>query len=71
MNTGYKGRIGIFEVLVIDEMIADMIVKNKSAQEIARAARETGNFTTLKQNVAQKIAKGITTIDEASSVVMT
>ena len=70
MNTGYKGRIGIFEVLVIDEMIQEMIIKNKSAQEINRAAKQTDNFTTLKEDVAQKIISGITTIDEAASAIM-
>jgi len=70
MNTGYKGRIGIFEVLVINEMIQEMIIKNKSAQEINRAARQTGNFTTLKEDVAQKIIRGITTVDEAASAIM-
>ncbi len=70
INTGYKGRIGIFEVLVIDEMIQDMIIKNKSAQEINRAAKQTDNFTTLKEDVAQKIIRGITTVDEAASAIM-
>ncbi len=39
MNTGYKGRTGIFEVLVNDEMIQEMILKRKSSQEITRVGR--------------------------------
>lgn len=71
LNTGYKGRIGVFEVLVIDEMIQDMIVNSKPAHEIMRAARGSGKFRTLKENVANKIFKGLTTMDEAASAIMT
>ena len=70
MHTGYKGRTGVFEVLIIDDMIQDLILKRKSAHEISRAAKEAGNFTTLEQNAAQKIALGITSLQEAASAVM-
>jgi len=71
MNTGYKGRTGIFEVLVIDAMVQDMILKRKSAQEITRAAQQAGKLRTLKEDAADKVLKGITTLEEAASVVMT
>ncbi len=70
MNTGYKGRTGIFEVLVNDEMVQEMILQHKSAQEITRAAVEAGKLRTLKQDAAAKVLKGITTLEEAASVVM-
>jgi type IV pilus assembly protein PilB len=70
-NTGYKGRTGLFEVLVNDEMVQDMIMKRKSSQEIARAALETGRLRTLKEDAAQKVMRGITTLEEAASAVMT
>lgn len=70
MNTGFKGRTGISEVLVIDEMIQDMILKRKSAQEITRAAQLAGKLRTLKDDAAAKVAAGITTIEEATSAVM-
>ena len=70
-NTGYKGRTGLFEVLVNDEMVQDMILKRKSSQEIARAALETGRLRTLKEDAAQKVMRGITTLEEAASAVMT
>jgi len=44
MNTGYRGRTGIFEVLIIDEMIQDMIMKGKSSREITREAQRQGNY---------------------------
>ena len=70
MNTGYKGRTGIYEVLVIDEMIQEMILEKKSAQEISVAARKAGTFRGLREDVADKILQGITTFEEAASAVM-
>jgi type IV pilus assembly protein PilB len=70
MNTGYRGRTGVFEVLLIDEMVQDMIVKRRSAQEIMRAAHQAGRLKTLKQDAAEKVIQGITTIEEAASAVM-
>lgn len=70
LNTGYKGRMGIFEVLINDEMIQDMIVKRKSAQEITRTALAEGKLRTLKEDAAAKVLQGITTIEEAASAVM-
>jgi type IV pilus assembly protein PilB len=70
LNTGYKGRTGIYEVLVIDDMIQKMILKNSTSQEITRAAIQAGNLTTLKENAAEKVRQGITTFEEASSAVL-
>jgi len=49
MNTGYRGRTGIFEVLVIDEMIQEMIVKQRPSPEITRAAVAAGKLKTLQK----------------------
>ena len=70
LNTGYKGRTGLYEVLVIDDMIQKMILKNNTSQEITRAAIQAGNLTTLKENAAEKVRQGITTFEEASSAVL-
>lgn len=69
-NTGYKGRTGVFEVLVIDEMIQDMIVGQRPSPEISRAAVTAGKLKTLQKDVAQKVIKGITTLEEAVAAVM-
>ncbi|PIW63173.1 MAG: general secretion pathway protein GspE, partial [Candidatus Omnitrophica bacterium CG12_big_fil_rev_8_21_14_0_65_50_5] len=61
---------GIFEVLVNDEMIQEMILKRKSAQEITRVAVAEGKLRTLKEDAASKVLKGITTLEEAASAVM-
>lgn len=70
MDTGYKGRTGIFEVLVIDEMVQDMILKRRSAQEITRAAQKAGRLRMLKEDAAEKAIKGITTLEEAAFAVI-
>jgi type IV pilus assembly protein PilB len=70
MHTGYKGRTGVYEVLVIDPMIQDMILRRQSAQEINRAAVETGRFTTLRDNALEKVVQGVTTLEEAASAVL-
>ncbi|MBA4395891.1 MAG: general secretion pathway protein GspE [Syntrophus sp. (in: bacteria)] len=70
LNTGYKGRTAIFEVLVCDEMIQDMIIKRKSGNEITREARAAGRLKTLKDDGVDKAIRGITTLEEATSAVM-
>jgi type IV pilus assembly protein PilB len=70
-NTGYKGRTGLFEVLANDEMVQDMILKKVPSQEITRAAVDAGKLRTLRDDAAGKVIKGITTLEEAVSAVMT
>jgi type IV pilus assembly protein PilB len=70
LNTGYKGRTGLYEVLVNDEMIQDLIMKRKSAHDITRKAIDAGSLKTLKYDAGNKVLRGITTLEEASSAVM-
>jgi len=70
MNTGYRGRTGLFEVLLSDEAIHDMILQKRSAKDIAREAVSLGKFRPLKDDAIDKILRGITTFDEAASAVM-
>ncbi|MCU0540507.1 MAG: Flp pilus assembly complex ATPase component TadA [Desulfobacterales bacterium] len=70
LHSGYKGRTGIFEVLVIDDMVRDMILRRSSAHEITRAAINAGNFVTLRDNALEKARQGITTLEEAASAVL-
>jgi type IV pilus assembly protein PilB len=71
MDKGYKGRTGVFEILIIDEMVQDMILQRKSAQEISRAAIAAGSLKTLKDDAAKKVLQGITSLEEAASAVIT
>ncbi len=62
-NTGYKGRIGLFEVLEVTEEIQDLILSGASAAEIRRKAIEQGMLT-LRRSGLEKIKAGITSIEE-------
>jgi type IV pilus assembly protein PilB len=70
MHTGYKGRTGVYEVLVIDENTQNLILQRKSSHDISRAAIRSGSFTTLKDNAMDKVVKGITSLEEAASAVL-
>jgi type IV pilus assembly protein PilB len=70
LNTGYKGRTGIFEVLINDESIQRMILEKRPAQEITIEARTNGKLRTLQEDAAAKVLLGITTLEEAATAVM-
>ncbi|MEK9130432.1 MAG: GspE/PulE family protein [Patescibacteria group bacterium] len=61
--TGYKGQVGIFEILVIDDEIKSLILARASAREIQKVAREKGMIS-LRQHGIEKIIEGITTPEE-------
>jgi len=62
-NSGYKGRVGLFEVMEISEEIREMILTGCSALELRRQAIEEGMLT-LRRSGLEKIKQGVTTIDE-------
>jgi len=62
-QTGYKGRVGLYEVMPISPTIRNMILKGASSDEVARQAKEEG-MKTLRDDGIEKIKKGITTIEE-------
>lgn len=66
-NTGYLGRIGIFEVLVVSEKIAKMIIVRSRAQDIAKQAVSEGMIT-MRQDGFLKVLEGITTVEEVLRV---
>jgi type IV pilus assembly protein PilB len=66
-NTGYKGRMGIFEILVVDQKIQDLILSKASMSEIRQAAVAAG-MKTLKDDGLLKVLEGKTTIDEVMRV---
>jgi len=66
-NTGYLGRVGIFEVLIVSEKIARMIFNRETSQSIERQAISDGMIT-MKQDGFLKVIEGITTIEEVLRV---
>jgi type IV pilus assembly protein PilB len=62
-GTGYKGRVGLFEVMEISEDIRELILSGATVVELRRKAIEEGMIT-LRQSGLHKIREGMTTIDE-------
>jgi len=62
-GSGYKGRTAIYELLVIDEKVRQLTIKNADAGTIKRAAVERG-MRTLREDGAQKVLAGMTTTAE-------
>jgi type IV pilus assembly protein PilB len=69
MGTGYQGRVGLFEVLAVDDAVKEYIAQRKPTLEINRMARETERLRTLREDAASKVRAGLTTPEEAMSVV--
>jgi len=69
-TNGYKGRIGIFEVLAMTEKIEELAVRKAPASEIKKQAIQDGMMT-MTQDGLLKALKGITTIDEVMRVTTT
>jgi type II secretory ATPase GspE/PulE/Tfp pilus assembly ATPase PilB-like protein len=67
-HTGYKGRIGLYEILVIDNQIRDLIIKRESPHVIAEVAKESQNFKTLVLDGVDKVQQGLTSVEEVLSV---
>ncbi len=66
-DSGYRGRLGIFEILPVSPAIAQMITQRSSSQEILERARVEG-MTTMMEDGVEKVMQGITTVEELARV---
>ena len=64
---GYKGRVGIYEVVRITDAISRIIMEGGNSIEISDAARKEG-FNDLRTSALQKVAQGVTSLEEANRV---
>jgi type IV pilus assembly protein PilB len=62
-NSGYKGRMGLFEIMVLDDELRELIIQNASTQVLRAEALKRG-MRTLRQSGLLAIFDGLTTIDE-------
>jgi type IV pilus assembly protein PilB len=62
-QTGYKGRIGLYEVMPISPDIRSLILKGGSSDDIAKQADKEAMIT-LREDGIQKVKEGVTTIEE-------
>jgi len=66
-QTGYVGRVGVYEAIRVDETIRRLISEGAAEDEIARTAREAGGGT-LAQEARACVLEGLTTVEEALRV---
>lgn len=68
-NSGYKGRIGVYEIILVEEKLEKFIAEGSSSSiEIKEFAKNQG-MTTLKQDAFSKIVEGISTFEEVDRVI--
>ncbi|PIR74098.1 MAG: hypothetical protein COU35_04640 [Candidatus Magasanikbacteria bacterium CG10_big_fil_rev_8_21_14_0_10_47_10] len=68
-DTGYAGRIGIFEVMIMDEQMRQLVVNHSDSDSIKAAARQKG-MTTMLEDGIRKVLDGVTTLEEVLRVAM-
>ncbi|MEM7230330.1 MAG: GspE/PulE family protein [Planctomycetota bacterium] len=66
-ETGYSGRVGLYEMLLLDDHIRDAVARNPNVTEFRRVCTERG-MRTLREDGFQKVAKGFTTVPEVLRV---
>jgi type II secretory ATPase GspE/PulE/Tfp pilus assembly ATPase PilB-like protein len=67
-DDGFKGRVGIHEILKVNQTIKDLVMKNATASEIEAQAKKEGMLTMLEDGIYKCVA-GMTTIEEVLRVV--
>ena len=67
-NTGYKGRIGVFQLLEMSETLASLAARRANKDEIDRTAAAEG-MRSLWADGMEKVAAGLTTVEELARVV--
>jgi type IV pilus assembly protein PilB len=66
-GTGYRGRLAVYEVMVMHEGLKELILKGASAMELKREAVKVG-MSTLRMSALQKVREALTTVDETVRV---
>jgi type IV pilus assembly protein PilB len=62
--TGYRGRVAVFELLILDEMVRNAILERRTSFDIRKIALESTGLVTLFEEGLVKAAEGVTTLDE-------
>jgi general secretion pathway protein E/type IV pilus assembly protein PilB len=68
-NTGYRGRLGLFEIFVLNDDVRNMIFRKVSAADLRNTARQLG-MRTLREDGLRKVVAGVTTLPEVLRVTM-
>jgi type II secretory ATPase GspE/PulE/Tfp pilus assembly ATPase PilB-like protein len=66
-KTGYAGRLGIYELMVMDDSLRDLVTGNPDVTHLRKLCRERG-LVTLRTDGFRKVMAGLTTVDEVLRV---
>ena len=66
-ETGYSGRLGLYELLVLDDFMRDAVARNPNVTEFRKVATERG-MVTLREDGFRKVAIGATSVQEVLRV---
>ena len=70
-RSGYRGRIGVFEVMMVQEELRRCILDGADRKRFMEAAREASGYVTMAEHARKLVDKGITTVDEVIRTLMT
>ena len=68
-GTGYRGRTGVFEILVIDRALRSHITGGATREELKDAIDRTGSFKTMEDSCRELVLSGVTTVEEARKTI--
>ncbi|MEG2176817.1 MAG: GspE/PulE family protein [Oscillibacter sp.] len=66
---GYRGRIGVFEILMLDRPLRAAVNRGAQREELLDLLRKSGHFVTLAENCRRLVTEGVTTLEEARRVI--
>ena len=70
-STGYRGRVGVYELLRLSELAREMIMHREAAPKVAAQAQQEGNLASLRDDGYAKVRSGVTTIAEVARALTT
>jgi len=70
MQSGYKGRMGIYEILKVDDTVRDMVINNASSAAISKTMHDAGKLKLLRDLALLRVQEGLTTFEEAAKTVI-
>ena len=68
-GTGYRDRVGVFEILVMNRRLRAAVSRGAQMDELQKILDEEGSFVSLEENSQRLISEGITTIDEVRRII--
>ena len=69
-NTGYKGRLAVYEILTLNKHLRELVVKRANVMVLQEIARKEEGMRTLRESAMLKVRNGITTVEEAAGITM-